>query len=191
METGWSTITAFAQCLELRLKVLWDTGSASCDWVSWPSERVLTMWRKDKRRPLISYRPSLPTGGMGLLLMVEPRLWSWSTKYKQHTDASHCIRRYVIQMLDKKILFFFNPCMPGDSKQSKSSSGTWDSTKKNTSQILYVVWLVWWFISSTKFSRQHLHWREVAEKRKTKRFLASNVTEGQIVPLAKHWHVLV
>lgn len=42
----------------------------------WPSDKVLTMCRKESRSPLISYCPSLPTGGMGLLLMVEPRLCS-------------------------------------------------------------------------------------------------------------------
>lgn len=42
----------------------------------WPSDKVLMMCRKESRSPLISYCPSLPTGGMGLLLMVEPRLCS-------------------------------------------------------------------------------------------------------------------
>lgn len=39
------------------------------------------MCRKESRRPLISYDPSLPTGGMGLLLMVEPRLCSWKNTH--------------------------------------------------------------------------------------------------------------
>lgn len=40
------------------------------------------MCRKESRSPLISYWPSLPAGGEGLLLMVEPRRCSCNNKQK-------------------------------------------------------------------------------------------------------------
>lgn len=55
----------------------------------WPSDKVLTMCRKESRRPLISYCPSLPVGGMGLLLMVEPRLCSWNNNNNTHSPVRY------------------------------------------------------------------------------------------------------
>lgn len=54
----------------------------------WPSDKVLTMCRKQKRSPLISYAPSLPWGGMGLLLMVDPRRCSCNTRKAQPCHAN-------------------------------------------------------------------------------------------------------
>lgn len=123
METWWANNNPFCKMFRTPVpSALRYRKCFLCQSVSRPSERVLTMWRKDKRRPLISYRPSLLTGGIGVLLMVEPRLWSCSTKYTQHTHASQCIHNDVIKLLDKKKAdktFFFNLCMSGNSKQTK------------------------------------------------------------------------
>lgn len=85
---GWILVSPQPPCLcDSRAELLgpqkpnvvswWVTGHVVKNHHS-PSDKVLTMCRKDSRSPLISYSPSLPMGGMGLLLMVEPRLFSWT-----------------------------------------------------------------------------------------------------------------
>lgn len=66
----------------------------------WPSDRVLTMCRKESRRPLISYCPSLPMGGMVLQLIVEPRLCSCRRKYNTHI-------KHICFIIDLGIILFF------------------------------------------------------------------------------------